>query len=74
MIIIIDLPNNGNEPGGTSHYATFILQNKSGTIFVFSKNGAGSDGPFVAGSENVVSGYGNKTGIDGGSPFYTPKK
>lgn len=68
------LPNKGTESGGTSHYATFLLKSKSGTIYVFSKNGATSEGKFVAGDASKVFNYGPATGIGGGSPFYTPKK
>ncbi|QQQ28095.1 DUF6443 domain-containing protein [Chryseobacterium indoltheticum] len=69
--------NDGSKSGGTSHYATFLLQNGSGTVYVFSKNGAGSDGLWNVNPESTLlgdkSGYGQPTPIGTGSPNYTRK-
>lgn len=65
----------GNKAGGTSHYATFLLQNGAGTVYIFSKNGAGEKGLWHAGSEQKVvgDGYGPPTPIGTGSPNYKKK-
>lgn len=65
----------GNKAGGTSHYATFLLQNGAGTVYIFSKNGAGEQGKWKAGSEQKVigNGYGPPTPIGTGSPNYKKK-
>jgi RHS repeat-associated protein len=68
------LPDKGNEPGGTQHYAVFLLKTKSGDVYVFSKNGAGDKGPWVVTKDSSFSSsYGDKTPIGAGSAFYTPK-
>jgi RHS repeat-associated protein len=68
----------GNKSGGTSHYATVMLKNKSGTIFVFSKNGSGERGEYTVTTASSLTGpsgqgYGQMTPIGTGSPFYTRK-
>jgi hypothetical protein len=53
-----------------------LLGNKSGTIYVFSKNGAGEAGAWNLTTDKELSGnsvYGNKTPIGSGSPIYTRK-
>lgn len=68
--------DDGTKTGGTSHYATFLLQNGAGTVYVFSKNGAGSGGLWTVDSESKLlgdQGYGQPTPIGKGSPNYTKK-
>lgn len=68
--------NDGTKAGGTSHYATFLLQNGSGTVYVFSKNGAGSEGLWNVNPESTFLGdigYGQSAPIGKGSPNYTRK-
>jgi RHS repeat-associated protein len=68
------LPDNGNEVGGTQHYAVFMLKTKSGDVYVFSKNGAGDKGPWVVTKDSSFSSsYGDRTPIGVGSPFFTTK-
>lgn len=69
-----DLPDKGNEPGGTQHYAVYLLKTKSGDVYVFSKSGAGEKGPWeVTKDSKFKSSYGDRTPIGTGSAFYTPK-
>jgi hypothetical protein len=72
------LPTDGTKSGGTSHYATFLLRSKTGTVYVFSKNGNGNDGKYTAGAASGVAtpifNYGPATGIGGGSPYYRKNK
>jgi len=61
---------------GTSHYATFLLQNGSVTVYIFSKNGAGEKGLWNVNSESTFlgdKGYGQSAPIGKGSPNYTRK-
>lgn len=52
-------------------------KNGSGTVYIFSKNGAGSDGLWNVNPESTLlgdkSGYGQPTPIGTGSPNYTRK-
>jgi len=69
--------NDGAKAGGTSHYATFLLQNGSGTVYIFSKNGSTEKGLWNVNSESTLlgdkDGYGQPTPIGKGSPNYTKK-
>lgn len=70
------LVSHANQAGGTSHYATFLLKNQQGKIFVFSKNGAGAAGKWVVTSDNNITGpdnYGNRSPLGNGSPYYKSK-
>lgn len=67
---------NGKESGGTSHYATFLLKNKQGTTYFFSKNGSGAGAPWEINTNRQLEGrknYGGLTPIGSGSPFYRKK-
>ncbi|KFE98926.1 hypothetical protein IX39_16100 [Chryseobacterium formosense] len=71
-----NIVDSGNKAGGTSHYATYLLNNGAGTVYVFSKNGAGASGKWVVTPERHITGdngYGNPTPIGSGSPNYTKK-
>lgn len=68
--------NDGTKAGGTSHFATFLLQNGSGTVYVFSKNGSGPKGLWNVNPESTFlgdKGYGQPTPIGKGSSNYTRK-
>jgi RHS repeat-associated protein len=74
-----ELVEDGTKAGGTSHYATFLLKNGSGTVYVFSKNGATAKGLWNVNPESTLLGgvgigYGQPTPIGKGSPNYTRKK
>nr|WP_280696005.1 RHS repeat-associated core domain-containing protein [Chryseobacterium sp. H1D6B] len=71
-----NIVKNGAQAGGTSHYATFLLDNGAGTIYVFSKNGAGEDGKWTVVKDKQLlgdRGYGVPMPIGKGSPNYTKK-
>jgi hypothetical protein len=55
-----------------------MLKNKSGTIYIFSKNGAGEKGEYTVTTASSLigpfeQGYGQMIPIGTGSPFYTRK-
>ncbi|WP_169749130.1 RHS repeat-associated core domain-containing protein [Flavihumibacter petaseus] len=65
------LPSKGSEKGGTSHYATFLLKNKTG-VQVFTKNGW-YKGWQVMYEKALPPSYGGQTGIGGGSSYFKKK-
>ncbi len=71
--------NKGDKPGGTSHYAVYLLKSKNDP-FVFSKNGAASAKKGYEPSKwevqrqsTLPATYGNPMAIGSGSAIYTRK-
>ncbi len=65
------LTNSGSKKGGTSHFATFLIKNNTGTQ-VFTKNGWYVKWK-VSYENKLPSSYGTQTGINGGSSTYKKK-
>ena len=68
--------SDGKQSGGTSHYATFLLRNKQGVNYFFSKNGGASGDAWQINTTQQLEGrgaYGGLTPIGSGSPFYRKK-
>lgn len=68
--------NKGNQEGGTSHYATFLLKNAQGVNYFFSKNGSTGGASWEINTESQLQGrgvYGGMTPIGTGSTFYRKK-
>lgn len=69
--IRLRLIDQGNKTGGTSHFATFLLSNNSGTQ-VFTKNGWVQKWRIMY-ENKLPATYGERSGINGGSSIFRKK-